>query len=56
MEEKVLKARMKSNDKIVMEFDLEGNLLNQFISAAEAARTYNCDGSTISGAAKGKFD
>lgn len=32
-----------------------GNFIEEYISGAIAAKKYNCDGSTITGAAKGKF-
>lgn len=54
--ERLDKAKRRSNDKSVLQFDINGNQIAEYISAAEAARINNCDGSTISGAAKGKFD
>ena len=46
------KAGIKSNDKTVLQYDFNGNLLNTFISCAEAARVMKCSGTTISRAAK----
>lgn len=54
--EKLDKAKRKSNDKSVLQFDLDGNQIGEYISTASAARKYQCDTSTISGAAHGKFD
>ena len=35
------RVKCKSNDKVVLQFDLEGNLLNSYISASEASRCLN---------------
>lgn len=44
-----------SNDKTVLQYSCTGEFIKEYQSAAEAARNLHCDGSTISGAAKGKF-
>ena len=54
--EKLLMAAQKSNDKVILQYDLNGTFIKEYISAAEAARTFGCNSSTISGAANGKFD
>lgn len=46
------RAKCASNDKTVLQFDLEGNLLNKFISCAEAGRSLNKK--TVSSAANGR--
>lgn len=54
--EKLLKAAQKSNDKVILQYNLNGDFIKEYISAAEAARELGCSGSIISGASKGKFD
>lgn len=49
------RAKCKSNDKSVLQYDFLGNFIEEYISGAVAAKKYKCDGSTITGAAKGKF-
>lgn len=49
------RVNCKSNDKMVLQYSFIGELLAEWVSAAEASRHIGCDGSTISGAAKGKF-
>lgn len=45
------RVKCKSNDKTILQFDLEGNLLNSYISAAEAARCLNKKSSSMIGKA-----
>ncbi len=49
------RAKCKSNDKAVLQYDFLGNFIEEYISGGIAAKKYKCDGSTITGAAKGKF-
>lgn len=49
------RAKCKSSDKIVLQYTTKGEFISEYISASEAARQLNCDKSTISGAARGKF-
>lgn len=47
-------VKRASNDKEIMQFDLEGNFITSYISVAEAGRKLNCDPSGIGYSALGK--
>lgn len=44
------------NNKFVLQYDFLGNFIKKHPSAADAAREFKCDSSTIAGAANGKFN
>ena len=44
-----------TNNKFILQYDFLGNFIKKYPSASDAAREFNCDSSTISGAGNGKF-